>query len=224
MNKLNKYFLSICVVIIIAFNAVLFLSVNSFNKELLANSSFWCLYAVMMLILLVLSLIFFIRCRNKYEQDLMGLFVVPIYVVLLIAGIVLFFFIEKIRFEFILIPAIIILTIPICVLIISLFYKKHVDNIEVKEVEIISMSGLVEYLSNLSNQTENKIIKETIDKLLDKCNIIVMDESNSELKKLEARIYEYALFLKKDLKASSVNNFILNATKMEKLLEQRGNY
>jgi hypothetical protein len=60
--------------------------------------------------------------------------------------------------------------------------------------------------------------------LIEKASFKVKDEEKIELKKIEKRIFEYALFIEKDIKNDNVNNFLMNAETLEKLLDQRGNY
>jgi hypothetical protein len=60
--------------------------------------------------------------------------------------------------------------------------------------------------------------------LIAKASFSVLDPNNSELKALEKRIFEYALFIEKDIKNNAFNNFLMNAEKMEKLLDQRSKY
>ena len=86
------------------------------------------------------------------------------------------------------------------------------------------MNGLVEFLLNLQNRTSNSVIKTTLVKLIEKASFKAKDEEKIELKKIEKRIFEYALFIEKDIKNDNVNNFLMNAETLEKLLDQRGNY
>ena len=77
---------------------------------------------------------------------------------------------------------------------------------------------------NLQNRTNESVITTMLSKLIEKASITVQDDENVELKKLEKRIFEYALFIEKDIKNNSINNFLMNAENMGKLLDQRGNY
>ena len=108
--------------------------------------------------------------------------------------------------------------------ILGSFYQNHLNGVKSKTTLIISMNGLKEFLNNLINNTSDTIYLEFLNDLMEKSDIEVKDEDNIELKELEKRIFEYALFIKKDIEENSKNNFIMNATKLKELLIKRGNY
>ncbi len=220
----SKYFLVISSVLVLIFNAVLFLSVATWKNELFELSSFWGLYVSVMLMFIAAILLGVITNKNIKGQNLFSTLILPISLLGIVLGIVLFFFVAKIKLAVILIPYIIFVGIIIIAFMTGFAYQNHLDNIEEKVVKVIDIAGLIEFLMILQNKTSNNIIKTTLVRLIEKASIVVQDEESFELKKLEKRIFEYALFIEKDIKNNDVNNFLMNATNMEKLLDQRGNY
>lgn len=223
-NFINKYFLLSLVVVVLIFNLILFLLVNSYKKELFKNPSFWVLYGCVMLIFVVLALLTFIKNTHLVHQNLYLPMILPSIMVGLIGGFILFFFVQKIKVVIILIPYLIIFGIMIISFILGSFYQNHLNGVKSKTTLIISMNGLKEFLNNLINNTSDTIYLEFLNDLMEKSDIEVKDEDNIELKELEKRIFEYALFIKKDIEENSKNNFIMNATKLKELLIKRGNY
>ena len=220
----SKYFLVISSVLVLIFNAVLFLSVATWKSELFEVSSFWALYASVMLMFVAVILLGVLTNKNIKGQNLFSTLVLPISLLGIVIGIVLFFFIAKIKLAVILIPYIIFVGVIAIAFMTGFAYQNHLDNIEEKVVKVIDITGLIEFLMMLQNKTSNNIIKTTLSRLIEKASLAVSDSENVELKKLEKRIFEYALFIEKDIKNNNVNNFLMNATNMEKLLDQRGNY
>lgn len=220
----SKYFLVISSVLVLIFNAVLFLSVATWKNELFELSSFWGLYVSVMLMFIADILLGVITNKNIKGQNLFSTLILPISLLGIVLGLVLFFFVAKIKLAVILIPYIIFVGIIIIAFMTGFAYQNHLDNIEEKVVKVIDIAGLIEFLMMLQNKTSNNIVKTTLVRLIEKASIVVQDEESFELKKLEKRIFEYALFIEKDIKNNNVNNFLMNATNMEKLLDQRGNY
>ena len=220
----SKYFLVISSVLILVFNAVLFLSVATWKEELFKIASFWGLYACVMLMFIASLLLGVFTNKDIKKQNLFSTLVFPVSILGIILGIILFFFVAKIELAVVLIPYIIFIGFIAVAFITGFVYQNHLDNIEEKVVKIIDVEGLVEFLINLQNHTNEVVIRTMLSKLIEKASITVNDTENIELKKLEKRIFEYALFIEKDIKNNSINNFLMNAEKMEKLLDQRGNY
>ena len=111
------------------------------------------------------------------------------------------------KLAIVLIPYIIFVGIMVIGFVTGFAYQNHLDNIDEKIVKVIDMNGLVEFLLNLQNRTSNSVIKTTLVKLIEKASFKVKDEEKTELKKIEKRIFEYALFIEKDIKNNNVNNF-----------------
>ena len=214
MRKLfeNRYFLIIWGVVVAAFNAILFLSVATWKQEAFELAAFWGLYACVMLAFVSVLLICLLHKKNNYEQSILMTLVAPLATVAIFVGIILFFCIDKIDLVFILIPYIIVFAIMIIAFVFGNMYQNHLDNIEVKVTKVVDINGLINFLSELQNTTSDSNI------------ISVLDPNNSDLKALEKRIFEYALFIEKDIKNNAFNNFLMNAEKMEKLLDQRSKY
>lgn len=220
----SKYFLVISIVLILVFNAVLFLSVAAWKEELFKLSSFWALYISVMLMFISLLLLGIVSNKNIKGQNLFSTLILPISGLGILLGIILFFFVAKLKLAIVLIPYIIFVGIIAVGFITGCVYQNHLDNLDVKVVKIIDMNSFIIFLEALENNTSNSNIKEVLNKLIIKSAVIVMDRENNELKKLEKRIFEYALFIEKDILNNNVNNFLMNAEKLEKLLDKRGNY
>lgn len=220
----SKYFLVISIVLILVFNAVLFLSVTTWKEELFELASFWGLYISVMIMFISLLSLGIISNKNIKGQNLFSSLILPVSGFGILLGIILFFFVAKLKLAIVLIPYIIFVGIMVIGFITGFAYQNHLDNIDEKIVKVIDMNGLVEFLLNLQNRTSNSVIKTTLVKLIEKASFKVKDEEKIELKKIEKRIFEYALFIEKDIKNDNVNNFLMNAETLEKLLDQRGNY
>lgn len=226
MRKLfeNRYFLIIWGVVVAAFNAILFLSLATWKQEAFELAAFWGLYASVMLAFVAVLLISLLHKKNNYEQSILMTLVAPLATVAILVGIILFFCIDKIDLMFILIPYIIVFAFMIIAFVFGHMYQNHLDNIEVKVTKVVDINGLINFLSELQNTTNDSNIISVLDNLIAKASLSVLDPNNSELKALEKRIFEYALFIEKDIKNNAFNNFLMNAEKMEKLLDQRSKY
>ena len=220
----SKYFLVISIVLILVFNAVLFLSVTTWKEELFELASFWGLYISVMIMFISILSLGIISNKNIKGQNLFSSLILPVSGFGVLLGIILFFFVAKLKLAIVLIPYIIFVGIMVIGFVTGFVYQNHLDNIDEKIVKVIDMNGLVGFLLNLQNRTSNSVIKTTLVKLIEKASFKVKDEEKTELKKIEKRIFEYALFIEKDIKNDNVNNFLMNAETLEKLLDQRGNY
>lgn len=220
----SKYFLVISSVIILVFNAVLFLSVATWKDELFELASFWALYASVMVMFVALLLLGVFTNKNIKGQNLFSTLVLPVSLLGIILGIILFFFVAKLKLAIVLIPYIIFVGIIAVGFITGVVYQNHLDNLEVKVTKVIDMNGLIEFLINLQNKSRDTNVKTVLSKLIEKASFQVKDEENVELKNIEKRIFEYALFIEKDINNDAFNNFLMNAEKLEKLLDKRGNY
>lgn len=220
----SKYFLVISGVLILVFNAVLFLSVATWKEELFELASFWGLYSSVMLMFISLLLLGILTNKNIKGQNLFSTLVLPISCLGILLGIILFFFVAKLKLAIVLIPYIIFVGIIAIGFITGFVYQNHLDNLEVKVTKVIDMNGLIEFLINLQNKSNDANVRSVLSKLIEKASIVVKDEDNVELKSLEKRIFEYALFIEKDILNNAFNNFLMNAETLEKLLDKRGNY
>lgn len=228
MKKLfaNKYFLLILLTVIVTFNLILFLLVNQFNQELLQSGSFWVLYGFVMVFFIIIGGLRLINFNQKYNQDNTLMFlVVPTCLIAVILGVILFFFVEHILTTIIVVIYALLLGLVLIGIILTLLHQSQLKNFQPKEIEIISMSGLKDYLYQLMNLPHcNNVISERLLTLIEKANLVVKNPNLDAVKKIEKRIFEYATFIKKDIDNNSVNNFLFNAERIEKLLEQRGSY
>ena len=220
----NKYFIIIWGIVLAAFNGVLFLSIATWKKEAFELAAFWGLYASVMLSFVAVLLICLLSKKNKQEQSILVTLVGPLAIVGILVGTILFFSIDKIELVYILIPYIIVFAIMIIAFVFGHMYNSHLDNIEVKVTKVIDMDGLIVFLANLQSLTSDANVIKVLNNLINKASLVVKNPDDSELKKLENRIFECALFVEKDLKENNFNNFLMNAERMEKLLEQRSEY
>lgn len=188
----SKYFLVISIVLILVFNAVLFLSVATWKEELFELASFWGLYISVMIMFISLLSLGIISNKNIKGQNLFSSLILPVSGFGVLLGIILFFFVAKLKLAIVLIPYIIFVGIMVIGFITGFVYQNHLDNIDEKIVKVIDMNGLVEFLLNLQNRTSNSVIKTTLVKLIEKASFKVKDEEKIELKKIEKRIFEYA--------------------------------
>lgn len=220
----SKYFLVISIVLILVFNAVLFLSVATWKEELFEHASFWGLYVSVMLMFISLLSLGIVSNKNIKGQNLFSTLILPVSGLGILLGIILFFFVAKLKLAFVLIPYIILVGIIVIGFVTGSVYQNHLDNLDVKVTKVVDINGLIQFLIDLQNKTNDANIKSVLGKLIEKASYKVKDDENIELKKLEKRIFEYALFIEKDIKNNAFNNFLMNAETLEKLLDKRGNY
>lgn len=228
MKKLfaNKYFLLILLTVVAVFNLILFLLVNQFNQELLQLPSFWVLYGFVMFFFIIIGGLRLINFNQKHNQDnTLMIIVVPTCLIAVILGIVLFFFVEHILTTIIIVIYVLLIGLALIGIILTFLHQSQLKKFQPKEIEVISMSGLKDYLYQLMNLPHcNSVISERLLILIEKANLVVKNPNLEAVKRIEKRIFEYASFLKKDIDNNSVNNFLFNAERIEKLLEKRGNY
>ena len=220
----SKYFLVISIVLILVFNAVLFLSVATWKEELFEHASFWGLYVSVKVMFISLLSLGIVSNKNIKGQNLFSTLILPVSGLGILLGIILFFFVAKLKLAFVLIPYIILVGIIVIGFVTGFVYQNHLDNLDVKITKVVDINGLIQFLIDLQNKTNDANIKSVLGKLIEKASYKVKDDENIELKKLEKRIFEYALFIEKDIKNNAFNNFLMNAETLEKLLDKRGNY
>ena len=196
----NKYYLFIMLVLVAAFNAILFISTGKTNLEL---SSFWVNYAFVMLFWLVLILPAFLKYDNKTHQ-----------------GLFLIFFITKISVTVIVIINILFIVLAVIGLLLRSYYQSHLKTVPKKEVKLFDLTELKEALLGLMKLTADQVCVKTLQSLVEMSNNINFSIKNEQL---DSRIIEIVGFMEKDLKENDKNNFLNNAKNMEKLLNQRGN-
>lgn len=213
----NKYYLFIMLVLVAAFNAILFISTGKTNLEL---SSFWVNYAFVMLFWLVLILPAFLKYDNKTHQGLFLIFLTPVSLLALVVGIIFFFFITKISVTVIVIINILFIVLAVIGLLLRSYYQSHLKTVPKKEVKLFDLTELKEALLGLMKLTADQVCVKTLQSLVEMSNNINFSIKNEQL---DARIIEIVGFMENDLKENDKNNFLNNAKNMEKLLNQRGN-
>lgn len=212
----NKYYLFIMLVLVAAFNAILFISTGKDNLEL---SSFWVNYAFVMLFWLVLILPAFLKYDNKTHQGLFLVFLAPVSLLALLVGTILFFFITKISVTVIVIINILFIVLAAVGLLLRSYYQSHLKTVPKKEVKLFDLTELKEALLGLMKLTADQVCVKTLQSLVEMSNDINFSIKDEQL---DSRIIEIFGFMEKDLKENNKNNFLNNAKSMEKLLNQRG--
>lgn len=215
MKKLfyNKYFYLIFAIILAVFNAVLFLLVK--DAGVFNLPAFWVTYGFVMLGFLFMVLISIINRKAKLHQDVASVFMLPLSFIMILLGIVFFFFVKSVYLVTLLIPFIIISGIILIGLVLSLMYKESLNHVEEKEVIASSLSELNGIIKTLYAKTNNSVMIKLIDQLVSLTNDINDEVDGDE------RIIEYCYFVKKDLESNNDNNAINNAKKMIELLGKR---
>ena len=217
MKSTKKYFLMILAIVFVALNALIFLITYNNNKEAFNSLSWWLAYAMVMLPLVALLIMRLANPDNERKQSVFLPLMFPLSLIVFIAGISFLFF-TKIPF---MVPLIILIVFAALIAIgfaFGFMYKDHLKTIEVKEVKVIDMEGLILYLDNLTKNGEENV-RKTAEKLLDLA--MVKKETNDEIEKLEKRIFEITYFMDRDFKENKLGNFYNHASNMEKLLKQR---
>lgn len=221
--KLNKMFIAIWAVIVLVYNAVLFLLVNDLKKELFDKSTFWVNYVWMMIAFLIWLVIELIaKSTKKGNLRPLTIVVYPFVILSFLITFVLYFFIMKVSFIAIFIPMIIIIGIfVICLFLanvqtIALAHAPKQGNMLLCVEELAVYFGEIEQC--VSDQTQKKLHRLTI-----LCRDLHSVEKGEEVKNLEKRIYEYASFIKKDIDQGEESNVYLHIEKVEQLLKERAN-
>jgi hypothetical protein len=160
----------------------------------------------------------FLGKTNNRQVDLFIPVASPVLYFAILLGTIFFFFVSKISLLAVVIPFVLIYAVAIISLILACFYQDHLKNVPHKEVEIIDFNGLKEYLMMLQTKTTNEIANKKINNILDKLASLNADGEEA-LAANAKRIFEYAQFMKKDLENNEINNFLMNASSLEKLLD-----
>ena len=121
----SKYFLVISIVLILVFNAVLFLSVTTWKEELFELASFWGLYISVMIMFISLLSLGVISNKNIKGQNLFSSLILPVSGFSILLGIILFFFVAKLKLAIELIPNIIFVGIMVIGFITGFAYQNH---------------------------------------------------------------------------------------------------
>lgn len=220
----KKYLLIIELVLLVIYSAILFIAVGTFNKDLLSVSSFWGLYVCIVLSFLSLIGLSFVARNQKVNLNLYPVIVVPTSLFAILLGTILFIFAAKIKLAVIIIIYLIIFSVIILGYILGCTFQVKSDNYDVKVVKVINMQSFELFITELLNKSNDYIVRSLLNRIIEACHINVQNENDEELKKLEKQIFEYALFIEKDIQNNNVNNFVMNAEQCEKLLFKRRNY
>ena len=121
----SKYFLVISIVLILVFNAVLFLSVTTWKEELFELASFWGLYISVMIMFISLLSLGIISNKNIKGQNLFSSLILPVSGFGVLLGIILFFFVAKLKLAIVLIPYIIFVGIMVIGFVTGFAYQNH---------------------------------------------------------------------------------------------------
>lgn len=223
-NKNLALVIGIWSVVVLAYNAVLFIIVgNSKAKEAVLHSgTFWILYGWMMFAFILWLVLSFVEKPTKagnirpvttFVYSYLGLtFVISTF---------LYFFATKIKIAaFVLIPIIIITALVVIMMILGLMHKKQIEANPQTLKEITRVEELASFFQNIGSATTGQYQKIVLD-LAKKCDGLVSSENEKTLQ-LDKRLMEYALFIKKNAINEEIN--IENNVKMfENLLKAREN-
>ena len=221
--KTRKYFIAIMAIFLVVLNVCIFLITNLYKKEALQNPSWWISYALLMSPLVIIILVRFLNKDNDRKLSAFLPLVFPISALVFILGLVFIFIAHKLTMIIPLMFLIIFLALAAIAVVFGLMHKENEKNVPYKEVEIMNMQSLRNYLQELSNHGNQNISTRS----LELYDLALKDPkpelSEEELKKLEKRIFEITFYMKRDLKENKLNNFFNHTDNMESLLRQRGN-
>lgn len=223
-QKLNKMFIVMWAVIVLVYNAVLFLLVNQLEKELFNKPAFWVNYAWMM-VALIIWLVVELTTKSTRKGNLRPLTTVvyPFVGVSFLITLVLYFFAMKIVLIGIVIPMIIMIGIFVVCLCLAKVQTTALVQESKQAKELFQVEDLATYFSEIEQRATNQTQK-ALHHLTILCRDLHSVEKGEEVKHLEKRIYEYASFIKKDIDQGEDSNVYLHIEKVEQLLKERANH
>ena len=100
-------------------------------EELFELASFWGLYVSVMLMFISLLSLGIVSNKNIKGQNLFSTLILPVSLLGILLGIILFFFVAKLKLAFVLIPYIILVGIIVIGFVTGFVYQNHLDNLDV---------------------------------------------------------------------------------------------
>ena len=217
----KKYFLLLWVVIVAAYNAVLFLLFNQFAKETLKETSFWVIYGSMRFAFLVWLVIGLLERNTKLGGiSPIVTFVYPYLLIIFLMTTIMLFFAKNILVVWVLVPMILISAVLIILAIFACFNRKWIKDNPQKVPELFSVEGLENYFEDLASKCDESC-KNVIYDLASICDGLTSMKGSSELDALEKRLFEYASFIKQNAMRAEELNIYHNVEKFRELLKER---
>ncbi|MCM1260161.1 MAG: hypothetical protein NC182_04390 [Prevotella sp.] len=222
-QKLNQFWIVIWTIILLVYNAVLFLLVNQLKKELFDKPAFWVNYAWMMIAFLIWLVVELIA-KSTQKGNLRPLTVVvyPFLAVSFLTTSILYFFAMNIVLIGIIIPMIMIIGLFIIGYCLASVQTTVLERSTKSSKGFLRVEDLTSYFSEIEQYTSDKT-QRALHHLTILCRDLHSVEKGEEVKQLEKRIYEYASFIEKDIQQGEDSNVYLHIEKLEQLLKERAN-
>lgn len=219
--KFNKYFILVWFIITIAYNAILFLLFSHFSKESLKSTNFWMLYGCMMFALLLWLVLGCISKTTKFGGlSPINAFIYPYVVVVFIMTTIMFLFVSKIMLVFIIVPMVILTAILAILTVFSSMNEQQIKENPQRIVEIFNVENLKEFFENLSAVSSSEL-NLILSDLAMECENLVSASDDKDIVNIEKRMYEYAMFIKKNIEKDEQLNIYNNINKFRELLKER---
>ena len=215
--KTTKYFLGIFAAAFITVNALIFVITGVCQKEAFQYAGWWLSLSLIEVVFILILVMRLMNPDNERKQSPFLPLLLPICAVVFLGGLIMIFF-RKIYF---LIPLLILITFSgfaTIGLIFGALHKENVANVPQKIVDITDMAGLIAFLHELENHSDNRV-KAVAETLLELAEVNVTP--SNEVASLEKSIFERACFMKKDLLANNLTNLLFQAGEVQKLLQKR---
>lgn len=222
-QKLNQLFIVIWAVILLVYNAVLFLLVNQLKKELFDKPAFWVNYAWMMIAFLIwLGVELITKSTKKGNLRPLTAMIYPFLAVSFLATSILYFFVMNIVLIGIIIPMIIVIGLFVICYCLASVQTTVLEQSTKSSKGLLRVEDLSIYFSEIEQYTTDNT-QRALHHLTILCRDLHSVEKGEEVRQLEKRIYEYASFIEKDIQQGEDSNVYLHIEKVEQLLKERAN-
>ena len=221
--KMNfkKMFAIIWAIILVTYNALLFLIVSLVHKDFLTNNHFWLIYSCMMIAFLVQIFIVMFSKQTASGGLNFSIIIANLYwLIVFVVTTVMFCFVSKINNTIIFIAFILITSI--CA-IFGIFFESNRRQINANTIgaeEVFKIEDLKDYLTK-SNENYSEYAHKIIDDIILEVRDITSVETSEEIKSLDRRIIEYAKFIKNDALNGKDLDIEYNLNQLNKLLRER---
>lgn len=220
-QKLNKTFIAVWVVIVLVYNAVLFLLVNQLKEELFDKPAFWVNYAWMMIALLIwLGVELIAKPTKKGNLRPVTAIVYPFLAVSFLGTCILYFFAMNMVLIGVVIPMVIVIGLFVICYCLANVQKTVLEQSSKPSKGILRVEDLATYFSEIEQYATDKT-QRALHHLTILCRDLHSVEKGEEVKNLEKRIYEYASFIEKGIQQGEDSNVFLHIEKVEQLLKER---
>ena len=216
-SSLKKYFIPALLIVIAAFNLVLFL-VKSSNWTV----TFWFTYGFIMLAFLLMIVVVFSAQENKtgvaYIHPTVTLTALYLFVVFTFGVIMLFF--PKVHLLAVAIPLIILTAIFFIIYLFASVNKAIISREDAPKSRMFKMADVPEVLDRIMSLVREQVLLKQLDELKGLA-IKASGFNEPNLEEIDERIFGYIQFIEKNARRHELNNIYNNIKSVKELFKER---